>query len=228
MRGFINLLLLAGLLFVNVLPVFAEAGFSDYKSEDFRLDYGGIVTGADYLQSNDFVLKEGPTSVETNSQSNDFQIRTINLIPDSEIILPPEEEDEPEPPRNGGGGSGPIDNFGEQPEEVLPEQEVEDDILFSFDVNGDFVIPDFPEEIDENVVEAEVPDEITQPVFPVDVIDQVEDLEVEILSPETLEIPEGGEVYIGGDVNLSFNGLLLMMITGFIAVFNAIILMIII
>ncbi len=54
------------------------AGVSAFSSPDFILDYSTINTGATHLSSNDFVVKAGLTSVETNSTSLDFGLTTIN------------------------------------------------------------------------------------------------------------------------------------------------------
>ena len=50
------------------------------SSTDFELDYDSLSTGSEQYTSSNFTLQSGPLSIETNSNSNDFQITTVNLI----------------------------------------------------------------------------------------------------------------------------------------------------
>lgn len=71
--------------------VFADN--SHFRSGDFILDYSTISTGATENRSSDFTLKSGDLVIGTNGDSENFSLRTINVI-NSEVLV--EDIDQPE------------------------------------------------------------------------------------------------------------------------------------
>ena len=51
------------------------------SSANFEFDYAGVTTGSEFSSSSGYQMQAGPTPIETNSESSNYEIVTVNYIP---------------------------------------------------------------------------------------------------------------------------------------------------